>query len=159
QRAKAAHGVWDFRGGPDAELLQRREPLGVALDSPHSAIRLNTTRPARCAGASQMELEQEFASRLVSASHLPAGTDQAGSGTADGRDNLCGSLQERGTYVVVLTTYINDATDHYFTLGIVELPEVRAAAADLAGIPEAVRAAAAKRTGMAPDVFTIVRDY
>lgn len=60
---------------------------------------------------------------------------------------------------MVLTAYIITATDRQFTLGIVELPEVRATAANVAEIPGAARAAAATHTGLPPEHFTIVEDY
>ncbi|MGC0239507.1 hypothetical protein [Arthrobacter sp. SD76] len=59
----------------------------------------------------------------------------------------------------MLTAYIITATDHHFTLPIVELPQVRAKAANDAEIPGAVLAAAAEHTGMAHDQFTVVSDY
>lgn len=59
----------------------------------------------------------------------------------------------------MLTAYVITATDHHFTVGIVELPEVMTTAANVAEIRGAVLAAAAEHTGMARDQFTVVSDY
>jgi hypothetical protein len=60
---------------------------------------------------------------------------------------------------LVPTAYIITATHHHFTLGIVELPDVRATAANVAGIPAAVRTAAATHAGLPPEQCTVTGDY
>lgn len=73
------------------------------------------------------------------------------------RDRLrAGRSRERP---LVLTVYIVKATDRHFTVGIAELPAVRAAARNIDAIPDATRAAAAEHTGIDPKLFTIVNDY
>ncbi|KSU69999.1 hypothetical protein [Pseudarthrobacter enclensis] len=59
----------------------------------------------------------------------------------------------------MLTAYIVQASDRHYTVGVVELPEIRVTARNVAAIPEEVRAVAAKHTGMDPELFTIVVDY
>jgi hypothetical protein len=58
-----------------------------------------------------------------------------------------------------LTVYISSASDGYFLLRAVELPDLTARAGTIDGIPVAVRDAAAVLTGRAPDDFDVSLDY
>lgn len=60
---------------------------------------------------------------------------------------------------VQLNIYISSASDEYFVIKALEMPELSVRAATIGEIPEAVRAAAAEATGLAPADFDIIADY
>ena len=60
---------------------------------------------------------------------------------------------------MLLNVYISSATDGFFLLRSVEIPELTVTARKLDDIPTVVRAAAAAVTGREPDDFDIVVDY
>ncbi|MFF2347009.1 hypothetical protein [Pseudarthrobacter sp. NPDC058119] len=58
-----------------------------------------------------------------------------------------------------LTAHIKDATDGWFDLRTLELPELQATAHRVEDIPEAVREAAAKITGKPASEFDVEVSY
>ncbi|WP_181405881.1 hypothetical protein [Pseudarthrobacter phenanthrenivorans] len=58
-----------------------------------------------------------------------------------------------------MNVYISSASDGYFLLKTVEIPELTARAGTIEDMPGAVRAAAAVLTGRAPDDFEVSLDY
>jgi hypothetical protein len=60
---------------------------------------------------------------------------------------------------LLLNVYISSATDGYFLLKAVEIPQLSVTVRGLDDIPRAVRAAAAALTGRAPEDFEISLNY
>jgi predicted RNase H-like HicB family nuclease len=72
---------------------------------------------------------------------------------------LSGRRREGSDKNLQLNVYISSASDGYFLLRAVEIPELTARASTIEDIPAQVRTAAAALTGKAPDDFEVSLDY